>query len=140
LPLEPEHFVARRSLRYDVLVDASFRPYIEAHRRAAETAAQRVAAAAIAARASAERVAAALAEQFGVSEVVLFGSLACGRFGDRSDIDLAVRGLEPSRLVDAHVLAARMVKERDVSIVPIERARDYIREAVARDGVRLWPR
>jgi predicted nucleotidyltransferase len=117
-----------------------FRRYLEPHRRAAREDATRVEGLAMAARAQAEGVAAALAARLGVKEVILFGSLARGRFGERSDIDLAVKGLQAADLVEAHVLAARLVRDWNVSIVPFERAHDYIREAIARDGVRLWPR
>lgn len=36
-----------------------------------------------------------LRSRYGARELVLFGSLATGSFTDRSDVDLAVRGIDP---------------------------------------------
>lgn len=49
----------------------------------------------------AERAARFLAEHYGVRKVVLFGSLAWGRFRSTSDVDLAVSGLAPERFFRA---------------------------------------
>jgi len=37
-----------------------------------------------------------LRSRYGARDLVLFGSLATGHFTDRSDVDLAVRGIDPS--------------------------------------------
>lgn len=42
----------------------------------------------------AKEVASRLQRQFGATEVIVFGSLAKGQFGEDSDIDLAVAGLK----------------------------------------------
>lgn len=47
------------------------------------------------------RAARLLVERYGVRRVVLFGSLAWGRFQATSDIDLAVEGLAPERFYRA---------------------------------------
>lgn len=49
----------------------------------------------------ARRAARLLAEEFGVRRVMVFGSLAWGRFRRSSDIDLAVEGLPPERFFRA---------------------------------------
>ena len=71
--------------------------------------------------------------------MVLFGSLARGAFRQGSDIDLGVEGLPEGRVLDAHAVASSGC-EFDVNVVPLELAQPYIAEAVARDGVVLWPR
>lgn len=43
------------------------------------------------------RLAACLRERYGATRIILFGSLAQGRFHEDSDIDLAVAGIEPGR-------------------------------------------
>ncbi|HEX9576951.1 MAG TPA: nucleotidyltransferase domain-containing protein, partial [Myxococcales bacterium] len=69
----------------------------------------------------------------------LFGSLARGRFHERSDIDLAVEGLPPGKLTDAMAIAEEG-SHFQFGIVPLEAAFDYIRAAVGREGIQLWPR
>jgi predicted nucleotidyltransferase len=80
-----------------------------------------------------------LGEAFPVSRAVLFGSLARGTIHDRSDIDLFVEGLPDGSILDAYAVASEGC-ELDVNVVPAERAKPYIAEAVAREGVVLWPR
>ena len=90
---------------YNAPVDCT--EYIAGHRerRAAERASN--AGRALAARQAAERVAALLAREFSARRVVLFGSLASCRFGARSDIDLAVDGVDPARFFAASAAAQR---------------------------------
>lgn len=51
--------------------------------------------------AQAEAAARLLVERFGVTRVVLLGSVALGKADERSDLDLAVEGLEPRRYFEA---------------------------------------
>lgn len=60
------------------------------------------------ARADAARIAALLRRDFGVTRVVLFGSLASGRFRPDSDIDLAVEGLAAASFFRALAQASRL--------------------------------
>ena len=87
------------------------RPYIEglrarreAERRAAE---ERAATANVVARRCAEH----LRGRFGVTRVILFGSLARGEFHSTSDIDLAVEGLPPDQLFRAGADLAKIAGE-----------------------------
>jgi len=78
-----------------------FAPYVSAWRRrwkAEEEAAFRRRSHALDEAARAARL---LVEHYGVRRVVLFGSLAWGRFRSTSDVDLAVSGLAPERFFRA---------------------------------------
>ncbi len=66
------------------------------------------------ARGDAAHIAGMLRARFGVSRVVLFGSLVRGRFHAASDIDLAVEGLAPGDYFPALALAAKL------SVFPID--------------------
>lgn len=50
-----------------------------------------------------------LRRQFGVTEIWLFGSLARGDYGPRSDVDLAVAGLDPARHWRAATVACQVL-------------------------------
>ena len=119
-------------------VARDFTDYLAAHaarrREAADTLVARVAAATAQARAAARR----LGERVGVRRVILFGSLATGRFHPQSDIDLGVEGLPEGALVAA-LCAAAEGTDFGVDIVPLERAPDHIRTAALAQGVVLWP-
>jgi len=91
------------------------------------------------ARAAAEAAAERLAVQVGARKVVLFGSLARGAFRPGSDIDLAIEGLAEGRILEA-LAAASEACEFEVNVVPVERARPYIQQAIEAEGVVLWPR
>jgi predicted nucleotidyltransferase len=79
------------------------------------------------------RVAEILAQEFGVSRVVLFGSLTRGDARPDSDIDLAVEGLPPERTFRALARAAE-VAGRQVDLVPIESARPEVLAIIEREG------
>jgi predicted nucleotidyltransferase len=55
----------------------------------------------------------------GATEVFLFGSLSTDTWDESSDIDLAVRGLEPSRFFEAYALASRGL-ERELDLVDLD--------------------
>lgn len=76
-----------------------------------------------------------LVEQFGARRVVLFGSLAEGTFTEGSDVDLAVEGMTGDwfRAWDAAERALGPGVRLD--LVPIEAARQIVREAVERGEV-----
>jgi predicted nucleotidyltransferase len=71
------------------------------------------------ARADASRIAAMLRRDFGVTRVVLFGSLARGRFLPDSDIDLAVEGLAATALFAALAQASEL-SQAPVDLKPLE--------------------
>ena len=73
----------------------------------------------------------------GARRVILFGSLATGRFGLDSDIDVAVEGV-------AEIFAAAAEAERvsgfTIDLLPLESAFDHVRRRVEREGVILHER
>lgn len=62
-----------------------------------------------------------LVERFGARRVVLFGSLASGNVTDRSDVDLAVEGLQPDGYFTALADLTGLF-DSPVDLVEIERA------------------
>lgn len=78
-------------------------------------------------------VVAALRTQFGVTEVWLFGSLARGDFGASSDVDLAVRGLDPDRYWRALGVACQMLG-CEVDLVPLEGAPSSLVDTLRVEG------
>ena len=85
------------------------------------------------ARADAERVATMLRQEFGVTRVVLFGSLVKGRFGAHSDIDLAVAGLAPARFFRA-LAQAGTLSEFPVDLKPLEELSPHFLSRVLATG------
>jgi predicted nucleotidyltransferase len=71
----------------------------------------------------------------GATRIVLFGSLATGRFGLDSDIDLAVEGIENE--LRAAIAAERVAPEFTVDIVPLERTFAHVKDRIPREGVVL---
>jgi predicted nucleotidyltransferase len=85
---------------------------------------------------TARHVAEYLRRTYGVDRVVLFGSMADDEvpLGPRSDIDLAVEGLEKKNYYEA---VARVQDEGapfQVDLVRIEQCPESLREAVRREG------
>jgi uncharacterized protein len=78
-----------------------------------------------------------LVERFGVTRVVLFGSLARDEAGPDSDVDLLVEGLAPDELFAATAEADRMLGEAHVDLVPRTMARPAVLERAAAEGVVL---
>lgn len=83
----------------DTVVSAE---HLAAWRRLAEFEARANSAAADRARAELPGLVAILRRQYGAGRIVLFGSLARGRFRADSDIDLAAEGIPPDRFFDAY--------------------------------------
>jgi uncharacterized protein len=116
-----------------------FAPYVRAHRARQVAAEAELGDLCRRARTQAEAAATRLAEAFPVSRVVLFGSLERGAIHAGSDIDLFVEGLPEGSVLDAYAVASSGC-ELEVNVVPSSSAKAYIAEAVAREGVVLWPR
>ncbi len=62
----------------------------------------------------------------GAKEVFLFGSLSTDTWSETSDIDLAVRGLEPSRFFEAYALASRELS-RELDLVDLDHEKPMAR-------------
>ena len=87
--------------------------------------------------AAAEKVAGMLAGEYGVKKVVLFGSVLNGRFGEASDIDLGVEGLEKGSFIRA-LVEAETLAGFPVDIKPLEDVRESFRERIRKTGKVLY--
>jgi uncharacterized protein len=74
-----------------------------------------------------------LVSEFGVTKVVLFGSLARGEAGLESDVDLLAEGLPAARLFEAMAMLSREL-DADVDLVPSEAARPSVLERAISEG------
>jgi predicted nucleotidyltransferase len=91
-----------------------------------------------AALAKAHLIATRLKEEYGVQQVYLYGSLAWGRFGEHSDIDLLVYGFP--RSADYWTALAAMehlAAPYPVQIVLAENASFALRRRVGKEGILL---
>jgi len=113
-----------------------YAPYVEAWRQ--RLAAEREAAEAgrAAAMEEARRAAKILIDRYGVTRVVLFGSLAWRRFGPTSDIDLAVEGLDPRRFFRADAELAREIS-RPVDLKDLADCPPLLRGRIEEEGTTL---
>lgn len=90
------------------------------------------------ARALADRAAALLKEAFGAKRVVLFGSLARGGLFDiRSDVDLAVWGLDESKYYHAVSRLLDLDPTIEVDLVMAEEAPPGLLAAIQQEGESL---
>lgn len=78
-----------------------------------------------------------LAEDFGATRVLLFGSLARGTATPRSDVDLLIAGLPFERLIEATVRADRLLAEASADLVPADRVRPEILARALAEGIVL---
>jgi predicted nucleotidyltransferase len=85
------------------------------------------------ARSDAARIAALLRHAFGVTRVVLFGSLVKGRFLPDSDIDLAVAGLPAAAFFRALAQASQL-STFPVDLKPLEDLAPHFRDRVLESG------
>lgn len=84
------------------------------------------------------RRAAEVLRQFGVTQVVAFGSLTrAGMYDERSDIDLAVQGLAPDRFWDGYVQVAAVVGDFEFDLVDLDHCAEHLRAEILRNGVTL---
>jgi predicted nucleotidyltransferase len=70
----------------------------------------------------------------GATEVYVFGSAATGKAGPDSDVDLAVRGIPPARVLDA-LGAAWDAVGQPVDLVTLEADTPFTRYLVAKGGL-----
>ncbi|OGW16943.1 MAG: hypothetical protein A3G93_08675, partial [Nitrospinae bacterium RIFCSPLOWO2_12_FULL_45_22] len=83
---------------------------------------------------NAKKAAQILISEYGAKEVYLFGSLTHEEnFSSRSDIDLAVTGLEPSFYYDA---IGRILQEIefDLNLIPLETCKPSFRDRILQEG------
>jgi predicted nucleotidyltransferase len=87
----------------------------------------------------ARQAATLLKQEFGATRVVLFGSLTRGpgRFYVRSDIDLAVWGLDERLYFKAVARLLDLDSEIGVDLVEAEKAKPSLMVAIEQDGIDL---
>ncbi|OQW91350.1 MAG: DNA polymerase subunit beta [Thiotrichaceae bacterium IS1] len=78
-----------------------------------------------------------LVQQFGVTHIILFGSLAKGTFKEDSDIDLAVAGI-PARQFFAALGAINSQSRVWVDLKPLEDLEPHFRQCVLATGECLY--
>ena len=79
-----------------------------------------------------------LMRDFGVTRVVLFGSVARGDVNERSDIDLAVEGLADSDYFSA-LGALGWVTPFDIDLVPVKDASPGMLDSILAEGIQVAP-
>lgn len=87
------------------------------------------------ARSIAHKVAEELKQRFGAKRVVIFGSLARGDFGTRSDIDLAAWGVPPSKYFRAVAFATGFKSTWKIDLIDADDCSYSLREAIMHEGV-----
>jgi len=83
----------------------------------------------------ARKIAEELIKRFGAKRVVLFGSLARGDFGIRSDIDLAAWGIPPTDYFRAVAFATGLASAWKVDLIDADDCSAALREVIVREGV-----
>ncbi|MBF0449510.1 MAG: nucleotidyltransferase domain-containing protein [Candidatus Magnetomorum sp.] len=77
-----------------------------------------------------------LKEEFGVTEIFVFGSLRhFDLFHDHSDIDIAVKGINEKEYY--HAVARVMTAEFNVDLIMIESSSDRMKQCIKKEGIRL---
>jgi predicted nucleotidyltransferase len=91
------------------------------------------------ARQEAQQMVEALVNDFGATQIILFGSLARGRFAADSDIDLAVEGIWPEHFFIA-LAAVNRLTNRWVDLKPLEALEPHFYQRVLATGEVLYAR
>ncbi len=86
---------------------------------------------------AAQEAATLLRSRYGARRVWVFGSLARGRVGPHSDVDLATEGMAAHELLRAHAEVCRLFPGTEVDLVVLEEASPVLRRRVEREGVPL---
>ncbi len=79
-----------------------------------------------------------LREQFGATKIVVFGSLVKERFGEDSDIDIAVEGMASKDFFKA-LVAVDECSRREIDLKPMEDLDPYFKKWVLETGTVLEP-
>ncbi len=78
-----------------------------------------------------------LRREFGARRVWVIGSVARGRPGPRSDIDLVAEGLAPACLFRAAARLQHLAGDVEIDLAPLEDLRPRARRDLDREGVEL---
>lgn len=85
----------------------------------------------------AREIAAMLKSKYSATAVVLFGSFASGKHDRYSDLDIAIRGVEPRLFYRAAGEATAIQNEFSVDIVDLDDCPAPFRDSVVREGIPL---
>jgi len=88
------------------------------------------------ARAEVRRLEALLRKRFEFESLFVVGSLATGKFGRRSDIDLVIKGLKDEDFFKAHALLLRE-SQYDIDLKPYEDLAESFRSEVKKKGIKV---
>jgi predicted nucleotidyltransferase len=91
------------------------------------------------ARADLPQIIQMLIKEFGATKVILFGSLAKGRFRAESDIDIAVEGIPRGKLFPAQAAANRLTR-LGVDLKPLEDLEPHFKNRLLATGEVLYAR
>ena len=80
------------------------------------------------------------AEEYDLSLVVLFGSQATGKIHSKSDIDIAVLGIENINIFEISAYFDNLFKKGDTEVVNLDMASPTLMYCVTRDGKALYER
>lgn len=80
-----------------------------------------------------EAIAKLLQERFGATKIVVFGSLVKDRFGEDSDIDIAVEGIDSKSLWDAYAEISQC-SQRFIDLKAMEKLDPYFKKRVLETG------
>lgn len=79
-----------------------------------------------------------LKEQFGATEVRVFGSLSDRtRFSSLSDIDIAEKGIPPEKFYAAYGAITRGISEFKIDLVDMDDCKETIKKEIIKNGVIL---
>ena len=81
-----------------------------------------------------QAVGAVLKQEFGVTRIIVFGSLINDRFHPDSDIDIAAEGI-PAADYFAAIAAVNRVSRRWVDLKPLESLDSHFRDRVLAEGI-----
>lgn len=83
----------------------------------------------------AQKISDCLRTQFGAEQVLVFGSLIdTGLFDERSDIDIAVRGIPASQYFQAVTKIMTVSQTFSVDLVDLDTCPETLRQIILRDG------
>lgn len=84
----------------------------------------------------AQTAASILRKQFGATNIIVFGSLVKDKFGEDSDIDMAVEGIAPSEFFAA-LSAINWQSKWEIDLKPLEALEPHFKQRVLETGVAI---
>ena len=85
----------------------------------------------------AKKISDILKTNYGITKVILFGSLAEDKFWENSDIDLAITGLSEKKYLKAFGEATDIASPFKVDLIIIEKAPEYLLKKINNRGIEI---